>query len=140
MIRKLTLSDIKTIAHALATELMSWNEPIPHFESRSPERLESCLHCPFQTYDSEDLYPTLQEKAAALFYLMVKNHPFQNGNKRIAVTTLFVFLNRNDKWLSVDEQELYNFAVWIAESPSTLKDESVLAATRFVQKHLIERT
>jgi len=37
------------------------------------------------------LYPTLVSKASFLFYLMIKNHPFQNGNKRIAITTLFTF-------------------------------------------------
>ena len=62
-----------------------------------------------------------------LFYLMIKNHPFQNGNKRIAMTTLFVFLYLNRKWLKVDSKELYNFAVWVAQSPAKLKDETVKA-------------
>lgn len=48
---------------------------------------------------------------------MIKNHPFQNGNKRIAMTTLFYALYINDLWIKVTNQELYNFAVWIAESP-----------------------
>jgi death-on-curing protein len=50
------------------------------------------------------LYPTLVATAAILFYLMIKNHPFQNGNKRIAITTLLTFLYNNNKWLRADIQ------------------------------------
>jgi death-on-curing family protein len=67
---------------------------------------------------------------------MIKNHPFQNGNKRIALTTLFVFLHRNGKWLAVDAQELYNFTVWVAQSPAVLKDEVVMGIEKFIKSHL----
>lgn len=113
---RLTLNDVELLAHALARELMVWDEPIPPFITRFPERLESCLEAPFQTYHAKLLYPTFEERAAVLFYLMVKNHPFQNGNKRVAVTTLFVFLSRNRKWLAVGVDQLYTFAVDVAKS------------------------
>ena len=70
------------------------------------------------------------------FYLMIKNHPFQNGNKRIAMTTLFVFLYKNKKWLKVDGQELYNFAVWVAGSPAKLKNEVVAGVEKFIKSYL----
>ena len=69
---------------------------------------------------------------------MIKNHPFQNGNKRIAMTTLFVFLYKNDKWIEVDTQELYNFTVWVAQSPRTVKQETVTATQKFLKKHLVK--
>ncbi|MCX6785530.1 MAG: Fic family protein [Candidatus Komeilibacteria bacterium] len=50
---------------------------------------------PYQTFGGKQLYPGLIKKSAILFYLMIKNHPFQNGNKRIAMTTLFYFLYKN---------------------------------------------
>ena len=92
MIKELSIKEVEYIAFRLARELMSFNEPILDFSSRFANKLESCLAMPFQRFDKKLLYRGLEEKAAILFYLMVKNHPFQNGNKRIAMTTLFVFL------------------------------------------------
>ena len=84
------------------------------------------------------MYKGLVGKAAILFYLMIKNHPFSNGNKRVAVVTLLVFLSKNGKWLETDNQRLYNFAVWIAESPAQYKDEIVRIIQRFISKNLVE--
>ncbi len=71
-----------------------------------------------------------------LFYFMIKNHPFENGNKRIAVTTLLTFLYANKKWLKADIQELYNVTVWIAQSPAQFKDEVVKAIEKFLRTHI----
>jgi death on curing protein len=135
--KKITLVEIEYLSYHLAKELMSFNEPIPDFSTRFPGVLESCLKTPFMQFYKKEAYTTLTAKAGILFYLMVKNHPFQNGNKRIAVTTLFVFLYKNKKWLKVDNQSLYNFAVWVAESPAELKEETVKAVEKFLKTHLI---
>ena len=95
------MSEVEFVAFTLARETLSFNEPIPDFSTRYPNILESCLAAPFQSFSRKSLYSTLYLKAAVLFYLMIKNHPFQNGNKRIAMTTLFVFLHMNKKWLKV---------------------------------------
>jgi prophage maintenance system killer protein len=50
-----------------------------------------------------------------------------NGNKRIAITALLTFLYSNGKWLKADTQELYNFTVWVAMSPSQVKEQVVAA-------------
>jgi death-on-curing family protein len=136
--KTITLQEVEYIAFKLAREKMSFDEPIPDFSSRFPHVLESCLAVPFQKFSGKSLYPTLVSKAAMLFYLLIKNHPFQNGNKRIAMTTLFVFLYRNGKWLEVDTQELYNFTVWVAQSPRTVKDETVKATEKFLKTHLVK--
>lgn len=133
----LSLQEIKGIAFKLAQETMTWNEPIPDFETRFPNILESCLATPFQTFDKKLLYKGLVEKAAVLFYLMIKNHPFSNGNKRIAVTTLLVFLSLNGKWIKVSNQELYNFAVWVAGSPPQVMDQAVDAIGNFIEKNMV---
>ncbi|MCJ7804717.1 type II toxin-antitoxin system death-on-curing family toxin, partial [Patescibacteria group bacterium] len=99
--------------------------------------LESSLAVPSQMFAKRSLYKTLAQKAAILFYLLVKNHPFQNGNKRIAVTTLFFFLSKNDKWLNVSNEELYNFAVWVASSPAQFRDEVTVAIKKFIKNHLM---
>lgn len=129
--------EVEYIAFRLAKEMLSFKEPIPDFSTRYPNILESCLATPFQSFSGKSLYPSLLSKAGMLFYLMIKNHPFQNGNKRIAITTLFVFLHKNRKWLKVDTQELYNFTVWVAQSPRTVKEETVKAIEKFLKSHLV---
>lgn len=138
MIFKVSIQEVELVAHRMAKELLKWDEPIPDFASRYPNALESCLSAPFQTYDKKSLYPSLTDQASILFYLMVKNHPFQNGNKRIAITTLFYFLSKNDKWISVVDQELYNFAVWVAASPAQFRDEALSAIKKFLRKNIID--
>lgn len=134
----LSVAEVAYLAHTLAQKFLDWDEPIPPFSTRFPHKLESCLEVPFQTFRKRHLYKGILGKASILFYLLVKNHPFQNGNKRIAVTSLLVFLNKNGKWLKVGTQELYNFAFWIAGSPPELKDQTVQAIEAFIKKHLID--
>lgn len=134
----ISIAEVEYVAHTLAKELMSWDEPIPDFRTRFPGRLESCLMAPFQTFEKKQLYAGFTTKAAILFYLMVKNHPFQNGNKRIAVTTLLYFLHKNKKWLKVDEVELYNFAKWVAESNPKLRKETVKAVEKFIETYIVK--
>jgi len=136
--KTITLKEVEYIAFKLAREMLSFDEPIPDFSTRFPNILESCLATPFQTFSGKSLYPRLVSKAGILFYLLIKNHPFQNGNKRVAMTVLFVFLYRNGKWLEVDTQELYNFTVWVTQSPRTVKDETVKATEKFLKKYLVK--
>jgi len=138
MIKLLSIEELEYIAFRLAREIMSFNEPIPDFSTRFPNILESCIFAPFNKFGKKFLYKGLVGKAAILFYLMIKNHPFQNGNKRIAMTTLFVFLYKNEKWLRVDSKELYNFAVWVAESNPKLKEETVSAVMKFIKTYLVD--
>ncbi len=137
MIEGLDIEHVERVSFYLAKAQLQYDEPIPDFSTRFPNVLESCLLVPFQKFEEENLYKGLIGKASILFYLMVKNHPFQNGNKRVAMTTLFFFLWKNDRWLTVDNQELYNFAVWIARSPSELKEDVVSAINKFSNKHLL---
>lgn len=133
---RITLAGVEYIAHSLAQELMTWDEPIPSFSTRFPNILESCINEPFQTF-GRDLRPTLEAKAAALFYLMIKNHPFKNGNKRVAVTTLIYFMVKNGRWLKIDNQELYNFARFVAQSPPKSKDGMIGIIEKFVKDYQV---
>ncbi len=90
-VTELTIGKVERIAFRLAQEKLTYKEPIPEFSSRYPTKLESCLCVPFQKFSGKDLYPGLLSKAAMLFYLLIKDHPFQNGNKRIAMTCLMFF-------------------------------------------------
>ena len=135
--KKISLAEVEYIAHRLAKEHLEFDEPIPDFSSRFTNILESCLAVPFQKFTRKDVYPGLISKSAILFYLMIKNHPFQNGNKRIAMTTLLIFLYKNKKWFKVDNQELYNFAVWVAQSPAKLKDSVIQGIEKFLKTFIV---
>jgi len=134
--KQVTVAEVEGIAHRLAKEQMSWDEPIPDFGTRYPGKLESCLANAFQTYDKRELYPTLINKASIIFYQMIKNHPFVNGNKRIAVTTLLVFLAFNKKWLLVSNEDIYEMAVAIAKSSPKLKKGIVGLIENFIESNL----
>lgn len=133
----INIREVEFIAFRLAKELLEINEPIPEFSTRFPNVLESCLAVPFQKFSKKDIYPSLVDKAAVLYYLMIKNHPFQNGNKRIATTTLLLFLFMNDKWLKVDTQEFANFSLWVAQSPPKLKEATMEGIKKFIKTYLV---
>jgi death-on-curing protein len=137
-VKVISIADVEYLAFRLAKEHLAFDEPIPDFSTRFPNVLESCMITPFQRFSGKALYPTLVAKAAILFYLMIKNHPFQNGNKRIAITTLLTFLFGNGKWLKADAQELYNFTVWVAQSPSEFTKQVVEAIQQFIRDHLAD--
>lgn len=134
--KSITLKEVEYLAFRLAKEHLTFDEPIPDFPTRSPNILESCTVMPFMKFNGKFLYRTLIARASILFYLVIKNHPFQNGNKRIAMTTLFVFLYKNNKWLKVNTQNLYNFTVWVAQSPAELKDQVVMGIEKYIKTHI----
>lgn len=134
---RISLIEVERIAFRLAQEHLAFDEPIPDFSARFPGALESCLGVPFQTFSGQSPYRSLVAKASILLYLMIKNHPFQNGNKRIAVTTLLVFLLDHGKWLAADRRQFYRFTVWIAASQAREKDYVVMAIESFIRRHLV---
>ena len=137
MIEKITIEEIEHIVFTYTIKKLTFNEPIPDFSTRFPNILESCLRTPFQTFSAKDLYPTLVSKAGILFYLMIKNHPFQNGNKRLAFMTLLYFLFKHNKWLRVNTKTMYETAVFVAGSPAFAKKEVLKYVEKFIEVHLI---
>lgn len=89
---------------------------------RDKNLLDSALKTPFQTFALEELYPTFLEKASALCYSLVQNHPFVDGNKRIGVHLMLLFLELNNCKLSYSQKELVDFGFGIA-SGKIGKDE-----------------
>lgn len=94
---------------------MGFQEPMPDFDSRYEGRLESCLEQPFAKFSGVIFYRGLLKKAVALFYFCIKDHPFENGNKRFAVIVMIYFLLENECWLNIDPVMLYKLAKAVAE-------------------------
>ena len=76
--------------------------------------LDSALSAPFQTFGGEDVYPSLQQKAARLCFGLVKNHPFVDGNKRIGAHVMLVFLALNGVELQHSQTELSDIILQLA--------------------------
>lgn len=76
--------------------------------------LDSALSAPFQTFGGEDVYPSLQQKAARLCFGLVKNHPFVDGNKRIGAHVMLVFLALNGVELQHSQTELSDVILQLA--------------------------
>ena len=75
----------------------------------------------YQTFDGKDCYPSLEEKAATLLYLITKNHSFSDGNKRIAASCFLYFLDKNNMLYKnnfpiIDSSALFALTLLIAES------------------------
>ncbi len=99
--RTLTLSEILDLHHQLI-QTSGGDQGI-----RDIGGLESAIAQPRMTFDGEDLYPTIVEKAVALGFSIIKNHPFIDGNKRTgyAAMEIFLVLNGFEINATVDEQE-----------------------------------
>lgn len=76
--------------------------------------LHSALEAPFQTFDGIDLYPALLQKAARLGHSIVANHPFVDGNKRIGVHVMLVFLAVNGVEIICTQEELTDVGLALA--------------------------
>lgn len=137
-LRQLTLADAEFIAHRLVVELMNYeDEPMPPFDTRSPGVLESCLAEPFQTFDAKPLHRTFVRKAAVLFYLVTKNHGFENGNKRMAVALTGAFFFLNKRWIDVSPMALYEIACEVAKSDPKDKADWQRSLEIFFKQHTV---
>ncbi|MHB1042480.1 MAG: type II toxin-antitoxin system death-on-curing family toxin [Eubacteriales bacterium] len=81
---------------------------------RDENLLDSAVNTPFQTYGGEYLYKSLEAKAARLGYFLIKNHPFADGNKRIGMLSIMVFLELNGAGLTCTDQDIVETGLRIA--------------------------
>ena len=89
---------------------------------RDENLLESALETPFQSFRGEELYPSIQAKAARLCYGLVKNHSMVDGNKRIGAHALLVFLALNGRELEYTQKELSDIILEIAAGSKECDD------------------
>ncbi|MFC4768501.1 type II toxin-antitoxin system death-on-curing family toxin [Effusibacillus consociatus] len=82
---------------------------------KSESLLESAVYRPQQSAFGEDAYPTIFEKAAALFESLGQNHAFQNANKRTAFTAMVMFLRYNGYFFKMEQKQAEDFTVAMVE-------------------------
>ena len=101
------------------------------FANEKDDSFKSSIGQIYQTFGGHDLYPTVEEKAATLLYLVTKNHSFSDGNKRIAATLFLWFMNENGILYDdmhnkrIDDATLVALTLLIAESRPEEKDTMV---------------
>lgn len=133
----LEVADFEFLCFDMVRSLMSYGEPIPDYSTRDVSLLESALANPKQMFAGKLLYPSLPKQAAILFYSLIKNHPFKNGNKRIAVMGLLSHLALNKKWLEIHPNVLYKLAYDVSDSNPHKKDEILSRLSEVIDKYLV---
>jgi len=86
---------------------------------RDINMLDASINSPFHTFDEQYLYPTIQAMAAHLAFSLIKNHPFLDGNKRIGILSMLVFLDINGLPVDCTDDELITLGLGLADSSIT---------------------
>ena len=111
------------------------------FGNEKDESFKSSIGQIYQTFGGKELYPSVEEKAAMLLYLVTKNHSFTDGNKRIAATLFLWFLNNNgilygtDGLKRIADNTLVALTLMIAESRTEEKDVMVKVVVNLINKN-----
>lgn len=108
------------------------------FANQKDDSFKSSIGQIYQTFGGQDLYPTVEEKAAMLLYLVTKNHSFSDGNKRIAATLFLWFMNENGILYDdmhnkrIDDATLVALTLLIAESRPEEKDTMIKVVVNLI--------
>lgn len=127
----LTFADARTRIAELKEELLRKKETGELFGLERGHGIEAILGNLNQTFGGQDLYPSIEEKAAHLLYFVIKDHPFADGNKRIGSFLFILFLSRNHFLFKksgerkINDNALVALALLIAESKPSQKDVMV---------------
>ena len=131
-IHPITLSEVNVVFNKLRKDQSEVGDPFG--SNYDNAKLDSSLKTPFQTGFGRTLYKGFAKKAAILFYLIIKNHPFNDGNKRMSVALLEFFCNKNNKILSIDNNNLFHLAIFTAISQD--KDFALIVIELVINKFL----
>ena len=111
------------------------------FGNEKDDSFKSSIGQIYQTFGGEELYPSVEEKAAMLLYLVTKNHSFSDGNKRIAATLFLWFLNGNrilyhpDGSKRIADSTLVALTLMIAESKTEEKDVMIKVVVNLINRN-----
>lgn len=127
----LSYEDCLNVISELKKNLVLKKEASDIFGNEKDNTFEGIVRNLYQTFDKKQLYPTIEEKAANLLYLIIKDHPFSDGNKRTGAFLFVYFLDKNDYLYrengerKINDNALTTLALLIAESNPKEKDTMV---------------
>jgi death-on-curing family protein len=119
-------------------DLIARKEASDFFGRENSDKFKGILSNTYQTFDRKELYPSLEEKSANLLYFIIKDHPFVDGNKRIASFLFVYYLDKNDfLYRSTGEKKINNntltaLAILIAISDPSEKDKLIKIITNLL--------
>lgn len=109
---------------------------MPEWASVDEGKLSSALATPRPVFGHEE-YPGLADKAAVLLYSIAKAHSLPNGNKRLALTSTFLFLAMNEMWWGAEGEEVRAHVTWLAASESRLRKLALAYMAEYFRLRLI---
>ena len=127
------------IISELKNNLATKKEASDLFGNENNNKLESVVKNLYQTFSKKELYKNIEEKSANLLYLIIKDHPFTDGNKRIASFLFVYFLDKNNYLYKesgekkINDNALTVLALLIAESNPKEKDQMVALITQLIK-------
>lgn len=107
-------------------QLKEKHELMPSFEARFPNKIEGILGSIEQTFDGKMLFSTIEDCAVAYFVKIATQHPFPDGNKRMAVYLADAFLLLNDVQLNLDWKQMYELAKFVVQMKEQGESADVL--------------
>ena len=135
----LKYDECKILIEQLKQKLIEKNEASDLFGREVNNRFKSIIGAIYQTFDKKELYQTIEEKAANLLYLTIKDHPFVDGNKRIATFLFVYFLDKNNYLFKKSGEQkiidttLVALALLIATSKPEEKDIMISLITNLLR-------
>ena len=141
MNKELTLKDVIEVAYSLAVRYLQYDQPIVEYERAKHEidmgKLESAIRAPFHTLKGKYLINGFYMRAGALFYYLSKSHALMNGNKRLAVTSLMVFMAKNNKWINIPHERLIEISIMIASSDRKVKNIMIETTSKEIRRFTV---
>ncbi len=137
---KIEIADFLEVIASTKAKLIAQKEATELFGQAYEGKFEGSIGAVYQSFGGQDVYPTLEQKAANLLYLVIKNHSFADGNKRIG-SILFIYFLAKNKFLfrptgqaKIDENALIALALLIAQSKPEDKEIMVKLVIRLIQE------
>jgi death-on-curing family protein len=133
--------DVINVHEQLVEMFRYGDDPIEPAGVKNLNLLESACFRPYTHLGDTDKYKTLEEKCAALFHSLVKNHAFHNGNKRTALVSLIITLSKNKRYLrsTINDYKLYQLVIEVAQNTfggqSLNADQTVDEIARWLRKN-----
>ncbi len=137
-IYKLEYDEAQNVIVELKNSLLAQKEASNLFGIERHKGLDQIINGLYQTFGGKQLYPSVEDKAAHLLYFIIKDHPFTDGNKRIASFLFIVFLARNNYLFrkngerKINDNAMVALALLIAESEAKQKDIMIKLVMNFL--------
>jgi death-on-curing protein len=137
-VKYLSFEDVRDMYLVLFERFKEIDEPIPPWDLVNKKNVEHLVELPRNSFFGNEQYPTLESKAAIMLYKINKGHIFPNGNKRMSISCLLLFLDLNGKTLDISSDEATLKALELANSDAKDFDSVKAGLERWISEHMVE--